>query len=83
MNASDAPWIKFVDAGASPSGKTRRWEVYENSDRAALLGRIQWRGSWRCYCFEPVFPTGFEHDCLRVIANFVEAETKKHKEKSA
>ena len=77
-----ASWIKFCDVGASPSGKTRRWEV-RAIEGSAQLGIVQWRAGWRCYCFEPVFQTVFEHDCLRVIANFLEAETKAHKEKSA
>lgn len=72
--------MKYIYVNLLPREKrvTDRWTVHaKESD--AILGIIQWRTGWRCYCFEPAFPTAYEHECLRDIADFIEAETKKHK----
>lgn len=64
---------------ATPTGiVTKRWVVHaKKSD--AMLGVIQWRTGWRCYVFEPCFPTVFEQVCLRDIATFIEERTAEHK----
>lgn len=71
-------YIKFVEC--PPTGKTQRWEVKTQKDDK-LLGRISWYGAWRGYTFSPAFPTIFEQDCLRDIANFIEDKTKNYKVK--
>lgn len=71
-------YIEVRGAGLSPSGKTLRFTVHARKD-GAQLGIIQWRAEWRCYCFEPVFPTVFEHVCLRDIADLIETQTAVHK----
>lgn len=75
-------YIEIRSAGMSESGKTKRFVVRAKSDDA-LLGRIQWFGRWRCYVFQPCFPTTFEHVCLSEIAAFIEAETKAHRKMDA
>lgn len=71
-------WIIAVSAGTSPSGKTRIWQI--ESKRSALLGDVRWYGPWRKYAFFPEANTIFEQDCLRDIADFIERETKAHRE---
>lgn len=73
-----ARWIKFEDAGASPSGKTRCWLVLTN--RGGWLGDVKWFGRWRRYAFFPAPETVFERTCLRDIANFCDAQTKARNE---
>lgn len=69
-----ASFINIVEIARPLNIKTQRWEVRAKKD-AAILGRIQWRSGWRCYVFEPSFPTVFEEVCLREIADFIETET--------
>jgi len=75
-----ARWIAFVDRGASPSGKTRRWEVRAKQG-GDVLGVVQWWPAWRRYVFQPAYPTVFEQDCMRDIAAFIERATTDHKER--
>lgn len=70
-------WIAFVDAGASPSGKTRRWEV--KTKAGVLIGRISWDAHWRKYVLTPSYPTDWEEDCLRDVAAFLEEQTRAQK----
>lgn len=78
--------MTYIDArpwGTTPSGKTKRWKRWRlyAKDGDALLGIIQWRSGWRCYVFEPAFPTIYEQVCLREIAAFIEGKTKEQKAK--
>lgn len=70
--------IEVHGAGKSESGKTLRYTVHARKG-GACLGIIQWRAQWRCYCFEPAYPTVFEHVCLRDLADFLETQTAVHK----
>lgn len=60
--------------------KTNLYEVCEGRNVKANLGHISWFPRWRKYVFEPN-PNRviFEETCLRDIAEFIEAETKSHK----
>ena len=50
------------------------WQV--NSKRHGdLLGMIDWEKKWKCYEFQPEHATGFDAECLRDIANFLEELT--------
>ena len=73
-----AKWIRFVQVGASPSGVTRIWEV-RTVDGLHVLARIAWSTAWRKYELRPDFDTGWEQDCLRDVADFLEAQTREHK----
>lgn len=73
-------WIDIVDKGPSPSGKTRGWWVMPK-DGGNRIGCIYWYGPWRKYVFMPDPNCVFEQDCLRDIADFIQAETTKHKAK--
>jgi hypothetical protein len=75
---SNYKYIDIRDAGMSDSGKTRRWEVFEKQD-GVMLGRISWLSSWRCYVFQPCWPTMYEQQCMRDIADFIESQTLAHK----
>lgn len=70
-------FIRFADNGFSKTGKTKRWIVW--SKEGDMLGEIQWWGAWRCYVFY-AFNCYFEQRCLRDIANFVEYQTKLHRQ---
>ena len=59
-------------------GLTQRYEVFAKSNQS-LLGRIQFYPGWRRYVFQPTFPSTFEEECLKDIAEFVEALTIKYK----
>lgn len=74
----NAKWLKFEDGGLSKSGKTKVWNVCTLEGQ--ILGRIGWFGGWRKYSFYPGSDTVFEQDCLRDIADFCQAETRKHRE---
>ncbi len=74
-----AKWIEFKFSHNSESGKTKVWQVIAE-DGYVVLGGISWFARWRKYTFMPYAGTVFEQDCLRDIAAFCEAETKKHKE---
>ncbi len=69
--------IRILSAGLSKSGKTKVWEVV-TEDEKHWLGTIKWYGQWRGYAFIPesYIETVFEHKCLRVIADFIEKQTK-------
>lgn len=69
------PWIRFIKT-AWP-GKTQRWNV-ENLG-GIVLGNVHWWGAWRQYAFFANDGTLFEPKCLREIANFCEAETRKYR----
>jgi hypothetical protein len=71
-------WILFKEAGFSPSGKTRTWDVLP-TDGGLIIGRIYWYSKWRKYVFAPLDNAVFEEDCLRDIASFCESATKQHK----
>lgn len=72
-------WIEFVDAGCSASGKTRVWEVRVKED-GYHLGKVSWYAPWRKYIFHPTGSSIYEQDCLRDIADFIELQTKLHKQ---
>ena len=75
---AERTWIRFEDGGASASGKTRIWLVEAKEDGAAL-GEVRWYAPWRKYSFLPASMTVFEKDCLRMIADFCEAQTLQHR----
>lgn len=69
-------YIEIVLVGTSPSGKTKVWEV-RNKKEDAEVGIIRWAGNWRKYVYE-CGPTYYDWDCLRMIADFIEDQTKIH-----
>ena len=77
---SDSKWIRFVEAGTSPSGMTRRWTVIPTAQPDLALGLVSWYAPWRCYAFSPApgLATVYERRCLRDIADFCEERTREH-----
>lgn len=69
--------IQFVMTGRTPTGKTIVWLI-QNRKSAERLGTVQWFARWRKYCFFPNTTMVFEQDCLRDIAEFIEARTREH-----
>lgn len=72
-------FIKFREAGTSPSGKTKIWHVIntfrpENDN----IGIIRWNGAWRKYVYE-CESSYYDWDCLRLIADFIEKVTLEHR----
>jgi hypothetical protein len=62
--------MNFVRLERKKGAKTDRWEV-RNKRSNALLGRIQWHGAWRQYCFFPEGETIFNGACLGHIREFI------------
>jgi hypothetical protein len=60
----------------SKSGLTKIWIAEYDKEE---LGVVLWKPEWRKYWFEPFNNTGFEEDCLREIAVFIEEQTRLHK----
>jgi len=61
-------------------GKTRTWEIWSGGDLlTARLGRIKWASGWRRYALFPEPQTLFEPECLRAIAEFLDARTKEQR----
>lgn len=74
-------FIKFLPMGMSPSGKTRVWHVVnvirpETPDR---IGIVKWHGAWRKYIYLSPPESFYDHDCLRMIADFIETATTDHR----
>jgi hypothetical protein len=69
--------IAFVDVGATPSGKTRRFEV--RTHQCELLGWVYWFAAWRKYTFHPAAGTVYEEVCLTEIAEFIAEKTDAHR----
>lgn len=77
-------WVDISLWGLSESGVTKIWNVRNKSD-GSLIGKIKWYGAngFRGYCFF----TEFDHpswalytaDCLRYVADFCDAENKRHR----
>ncbi|GAF70793.1 unnamed protein product [marine sediment metagenome] len=72
-------WIEINEIEPVNKRKTKIFEVVAKKNKDCL-GTIEWSTRWRCYAFNPI-NSYFEEDCLRDIANFLEAETKKYKSK--
>lgn len=62
----------------APDRKTSIWEVC-SIQGGLSLGEVKWFAHWRQYTFWPAVGTIYDESCMREIADFVEAETKKHK----
>lgn len=79
-------WITFkLRAPRQDGRKTDVWDVWTIAEDAHL-GQVRWHAPWRKYCF---FVGGagdecvFEQDCLRLIAEVIEYETRKHREEKS
>lgn len=81
-------YINFQLTPQDPKKKTAIWEVV-TKDGQSILGQVRWYAPWRKYCFYPIHGYAshiyviFEQVCLRDIADFIESETKKHKQKGS
>jgi hypothetical protein len=72
-------WISFQLEGRRTGQKTDRWHVWGLKKPHAHLGIVKWYGHWAKYAFFPESQTLYEQDCLRDLAEFVEAETLKQR----
>jgi len=77
---SEPKWIRFVEVPVQ-GRKTRYWYV-QTKDGKGHLGTVEWYGPWRKYVFAPAgyMDLVFEERCLRDIAEFVETQTREHRE---
>lgn len=73
--------IVFTNTGASKSGRTRIFAV-SALDGGTALGEVKWNAHWRKYWFEPYLMTGYEEECLRDIAAFIEQTTQEHRQRA-
>jgi hypothetical protein len=82
-------WIQFVQHYPKINAKTKYWKIFpinyiptndQLDDEGFVLGKIYWYSGFRKYVFNGYSTAVFEEDCLRVIADFCEQQTKLHKE---
>lgn len=71
------PYIRFVDKGDSPSGKTKIWWV-ESVSSNKVLAAIKWFSAWRQYCFYPVADTIWNKECMLDVGTFLEKVNNEH-----
>lgn len=76
---NEQKWLEFQEEPVPSTQKTRRVSVWTNDRARRLLGIVQWNNAWRRYAFEPCFPTVYEHECLRHIAQLLEEMTVGHR----
>lgn len=67
-------YLEVAEPQPSKSGKTQIWDIL--GVRSGLLGQVGWFGRWRCYAFYPEPNTVFNAECMAMLANFCETETK-------
>jgi hypothetical protein len=75
-----SPYIDIVEVGTSKSGITKIWHVVNKNNPDDIPGVIAWNGGWRKY----VYYSGdayYDWQCLRQIADFIEAKTRDHRKK--
>lgn len=70
-------WVTFTEIGASKSGITKVWAVTGKNGPDDGIGIVRWHGAWRKYVYESD-QAFYDWDCLRLIAQFCEDETKAH-----
>jgi hypothetical protein len=75
---SDGKYLRFVDVGASLTGKTRIWRVL-NATSMIELGCVKWMAGWRRYSFCPKSLTVYDAGCLHEIAAFIEQQMEARK----
>lgn len=85
---TEEKYIRFEDAGTSPSGVTQRWRVVNIHRERTVIGTIKWYGAngFRGYCFYPYFDEHtdwilFSPRCMRAIADFCDARMQERKKK--
>lgn len=76
---TEQKWLEFKEEPVPSTHTTRRVSIWTNDRARHLLGIVQWNNAWRRYAFEPCFPTVFEHECLRHIADLVAEMSLQHK----
>lgn len=72
MSKNESKWIEIREAGTSPTGKTRVWDVI-NIRKEIRVGQIRWHGAWRKYAYftedEDIADFWiFDAECLKQIA---------------
>lgn len=74
-------FIEFRLVGSSPSAKTKIWHVINTMrDPEDYIGHISWSGAWRKYVYHSPAESYYDWECLRLIADFIEARTLEHRE---
>ena len=53
------------------TGKTKVYEI-SSKGHGFLLGTVKWYGRWRQYVIEPEPDTGWNKECLRDVALFLD-----------
>ncbi len=70
-------FLDIKENGTSPSGKTKRWNV-NPALGGPRLGDIRWYAPWCKYVFQSELAI-FDEVCLSEIADFLEKETRAHR----
>jgi hypothetical protein len=66
-------FIRIEDLGYSGTGQTKVWRIF-NSRYSQAVGLIKWHFGLRRYCFFPEEATCYDHDSLRLLSEFAEAQ---------
>ena len=76
-----AKWIEFVEVPARTDRPriTKRWDVRTTQGCPEIIGRITWSRGWRRYVLQPGDFSEWEQDCLRDVAEFLEAQSRERK----
>lgn len=79
MNPAEK-YLTFEDLAPGKGMKTK--VILVKSARSGIrLGVISWFGQWRQYTFQPYDGTIWNPDCLKVVSDHCEAETRLHRAK--
>jgi hypothetical protein len=70
-------YIRFVEGAPRP--RTKTWLLALKLYGGQGAGTIRWFSQWRKYMFFPFAEIGYDHLCLREIADFCEEQTRLHK----
>lgn len=76
MSTNRAAQYTAFEEVENPGKKTRIWDM--RSKTGFMTGSIRWWGAWRKYVFFPEPDCLFDKDCLRLIADFCEEQTRYH-----
>ncbi len=69
-------FLNFINERPSATGITKIWDVVSGG----YIGKVSWYGPWRKYCFYPNDNSLYDQTCLREVADFLETETRRHKD---
>ena len=80
FDSSEIPMGHLIFKAEEPKPKTKVWSVWNYVTRE-LIGKVAWGSSWRKYVFFTYGDMMFDEGCMRHLADFVELQTRIHKQR--